>query len=1308
MCSEPRVDRRRRCRRPPSMLVLASLAAILILPGVNGILHSQRNLVSSKTHNQCEHGGTVVNGTRCACPPGWTGPNCEHCFGRVQLGANSTSGITNGDHNYTASARCTWIVEKKDDSTPGPLLFRLSDFLTECCWDHVYIYDGDNVDNNLVAVLSGCQKGRQIQVKSGKAVVYFVSDLAYSLRGFSMDYNWNQCPNNCNNNGNCTAGYCTCEPGFTGSACELPICTDEVENTGAPCAHGTCNAQKCQCSSAYHGDYCQAIITDAVWDPVHVTPGVILPRASHAMAVNKNLAYIFGGYYFTPWKKNDLIEYDSTTKEYNKLQSRNTPPFTRYDHSLVFYENKLYMFGGVVNSKNITNEFWAYDTHTNTWTMLNSYNASADAFPKAVAGHTAHVINHEMIVFFGYNPYEGFVHSLQIYSFKTNTWRSEGENNVMTGRFGHASAVFYNLKKPVVYVYGGYNQASQEAAYHISDELFAYDVDAQTWSSVGNGGVRLFRHSAAIIDGQFIIVGGNSHNESTTARPNECYSNIVLLYDILCEKWTNVSVTNKYDDFRRYGHTVGVFDNQLYAFGGFNGMMLNDTRRLSLADCDPQARSEEECIENTNGARCIFLADSKSCIKASSDTSYRQSFVSVIKNENPRSINRHCPGMKRFSSQCSEHKTCQDCFTQKGCGWCESTVLCVNSDTGCADGSAITSDYKSCPSNSHALSLIQPDKRSCGRATNCFACRQMKHCSWYTLEAKPSCVTLEEEKTLIDEFNKIQNERMTALTTSTTSRSITDFRGIQTSTGRNFTCPSPCANYTDCQTCALGSCMWCPSTRRCVSMDTYMISFPYGQCETWITQANSNNNHACQTDPYNCTAQKTCNECQEIGPRCGWCDDGSGTGLGTCLPGSLHGPKDVNSCKAGSWFFTGACPQCQCNGHSNCSTTALALLRSNNVASDATCSRCNDHTEGEHCDKCVEGFFGDPRNGGNCTECMCNDQALSCDRESGDCFCTTKGVVGPHCDVCDAKYDGDPSQNKPCAYKLSIDFIFTFKIDNNDDKDKYVNKIHFFAIPFKPDTDVQFSISCEMDLLKNDYPAMFDVNMTANYIPGGRGLTKRVMAGTICTRAGVRRSYNPHDPEFSFGTDANTTFHVRVYNFTTPIKIQISFAQSPPINWILFFVIFASCFVVLIVVSAIVWVIKQRVERYHHMQTRHVEIEQMASRPFASVQLDLSTPKTYDTATPISIEPCSNYQSAIYTLIVRLPTGSRNYTPHGTSGLAVASSLCTVTASQLALLRPENENDDQQSQRKNSLRKFLRFKNPFSNNSNNGPEPPLS
>ena len=49
--------------------------------------------------------------------------------------------------------------------------------------------------------------------------------------------------------------------------------------------------------------------------------------------------------------------------------------------------------------------------------------------------------------------------------------------------------------------------------------------------------------------------------------------------------------------------------------------------------------------------------------------------------------------------------------------------------------------------------------------------------------------------------------------------------------------------------------------------------------------------------------------------------------------------------------------ECQCNGHSKCS----------NPENPGVCDQpCNDNTVGDHCEKCAEGYFGNPVNGGTC------------------------------------------------------------------------------------------------------------------------------------------------------------------------------------------------------------------------------------------------------------------------------------------------------------------------------------------------------
>lgn len=102
--------------------------------------------------------------------------------------------------------------------------------------------------------------------------------------------------------------------------------------------------------------------------------------------------------------------------------------------------------------------------------------------------------------------------------------------------------------------------------------------------------------------------------------------------------------------------------------------------------------------------------------------------------------------------------------------------------------------------------------------------------------------------------------------------------------------------------------------------------------------------------------------------------------------------------------------------------------------------------------------------------------------------------------------------------------------------------------------------------------------------------------------------------EYMFGTGDNmslTTFYVYVYDFKPPLWIQISFSQYPKLNLQQFFITFSSyvssdcsrfcnyyyhfhyiefllwhsrCFLLLLLVAAILWKLKQKYDMYRRRQ----------------------------------------------------------------------------------------------------------------------------
>lgn len=65
---------------------------------------------------------------------------------------NGTSGfISDGVGNYSLDVKCSWLIEA-GNSTNSTIRLHFEEFVTECGWDHLYIYDGDSVHSPLLGV----------------------------------------------------------------------------------------------------------------------------------------------------------------------------------------------------------------------------------------------------------------------------------------------------------------------------------------------------------------------------------------------------------------------------------------------------------------------------------------------------------------------------------------------------------------------------------------------------------------------------------------------------------------------------------------------------------------------------------------------------------------------------------------------------------------------------------------------------------------------------------------------------------------------------------------------------------------------------------------------------------------------------------------------------------------------------------------------------------------------------------------------------------------------------------------------------
>ncbi|NWS67194.1 LAMA2 protein, partial [Crotophaga sulcirostris] len=159
-----------------------------------------------------------------------------------------------------------------------------------------------------------------------------------------------------------------------------------------------------------------------------------------------------------------------------------------------------------------------------------------------------------------------------------------------------------------------------------------------------------------------------------------------------------------------------------------------------------------------------------------------------------------------------------------------------------------------------------------------------------------------------------------------------------------------------------------------------------------------------------CTCFGHADMCDDITGECLDCKHNTGGSYcERCLPGFYGDPtkgtaEDCQMC---------ACPL---NIPSNNFSPICHFDRSRGLI----CDECPAGYVGPRCERCAEGYFGQPLiPGGSCQPCQCNDNLDfsipgSCDSLSGACLICKPGTTGQYCERCADGYFGDALDAKNC------------------------------------------------------------------------------------------------------------------------------------------------------------------------------------------------------------------------------------------------------------------------------------------------------
>lgn len=252
---------------------------------------------------------------------------------------------------------------------------------------------------------------------------------------------------------------------------------------------------------------------DWLWEPIPPRSLAPCDRFKHACAMYGGFIYIFGGRNNT--MLSDFWRYRIAYNEWEPLVCCEESPEKLEGHSMVAYQGVLYVFGGMLDSGFTQGKtpLWLYNIDSEGWTWRQTKDTELEfTGPMNRKGHSAVVFEAGMYVYGGYLDLKGASEEFWFLNFDSMKWTCLPPVSCDCGpgpRYGHSSVVYNDA----MYVFGGLVGMVEK------NDFWTWNFYSQVWSIIksSSGPPKLMGHSSVVFEDCMLVFGGGKPNDSPSS-----------------------------------------------------------------------------------------------------------------------------------------------------------------------------------------------------------------------------------------------------------------------------------------------------------------------------------------------------------------------------------------------------------------------------------------------------------------------------------------------------------------------------------------------------------------------------------------------------------------------------------------------------------------------------------------------------------------------------------------------------------------------------------------------------------------------